>query len=86
MFDGDEFFAYDGHVGVCGWKGGEEVEGGQDGAVGGVFEGDDAVFGFGGLNGGEDAADAGAGVEGVGGGGEVLEGCLGGVSWVVAGG
>lgn len=86
MFDGDELFAYDGHVGVRGGEGGEEVEGGEDGAVGGVLEGDDAVFGYGGLDGGEDAADAGAGVEGVGGGWKVLEGCLGVVSWVVAGG
>ena len=66
----DVGFANDDDVGVLVGGVGEEVEGEDDGAVGGVFEGDDAEVGLGRLDGGEDGRDAVLGDEGVEWGGE----------------
>jgi hypothetical protein len=51
-------FATDEDVRVATCEVGEEVEGEDHGAIGGVFEGDDALRSGAGLDGGEDVFDA----------------------------
>lgn len=79
MAYGDIDFAFDENVRVAAVEVGEEVEGEDDGAVGGVFEGDDAVGGGACLDGGEDVFNGDLGLEVVFGFGELAYGGLEGV-------
>jgi hypothetical protein len=67
---GDVGFAADQDVRVRAVDVADEIECEDDGAIGAVFEGDDAPVGSAGLDRGEDVGDGGAGGEGDGGVGE----------------
>lgn len=63
VVDADVGFVDDDEVGVAAGEVGEEVEGEDDGAVGGVFEGHDAAGGAAGGDGLEDVFDRGLGAQ-----------------------
>ena len=80
MHDGEVVLGHYPHITVLGRAIGEEVEDLNHGAVAGVLDGDDAVGGFAGLDGGEDRGEGWVWVDSElcwrGLFGEVLESCL----------